>query len=446
MTTTSRNRQQMTSPPHGTEAGDSLWHKLFAVLAGGLLGLALLKFGNPIIFDKLIGRPNDMWEILFQPWPITWGYALLGILVLLSLKTVRFKSTAPSWLVFLPIAWLIWQCLAGLGTIEPTLTRPTLIHFASCVLWFYFGLFGLGNLRQMIFFWLPAIMSFILVLWIGFEQHYGGLEATRRFFYEQPDWQKYPPEYLKRMASDRIFSTLVYPNALAGAILLYLPASLASIWVFAHRLPRLSRCVVTGLVAYLGLACLFWSGSKAGWLIALLMTVVLMGQVPFPKKAKIGIAAIICAIGLIAFSAKFAGYFQKGATSVVARLDYWRAAVTVARQNLVLGSGPGTFSINYAKLKPPQAEMARLVHNDYLEQASDSGLIGMALYVSFLLGSIQFLYRKRRMELAVFWFPTWLGLLGWALHSFVEFPLYIPGLAWPAFALLGSLIGSGEGK
>jgi hypothetical protein len=34
----------------------------------------------------------------------------------------------------------------------------------------------------------------------------------------------------------------------------------------------------------------------------------------------------------------------------------------------------------------------------------------------------------------------WLGTLGWALQSFVEFGLYLPALAWPAFAFLGCLL------
>jgi hypothetical protein len=35
----------------------------------------------------------------------------------------------------------------------------------------------------------------------------------------------------------------------------------------------------------------------------------------------------------------------------------------------------------------------------------------------------------------------WLGVLGWSLQSLVEFGLYIPALAWPAFAFLGWLLG-----
>jgi hypothetical protein len=41
-------------------------------------------------------------------------------------------------------------------------------------------------------------------------------------------------------------------------------------------------------------------------------------------------------------------------------------------------------------------------------------------------------------------FAVWLGMLGWALQGFVEFGLYIPALAWPAFVMLGWLLDSGR--
>jgi hypothetical protein len=39
-------------------------------------------------------------------------------------------------------------------------------------------------------------------------------------------------------------------------------------------------------------------------------------------------------------------------------------------------------------------------------------------------------------------FSVWLGLMGWALQGLLEFGLYIPALAWPAFAFLGWLLGT----
>ena len=86
--------------------------------------------------------------------------------------------------------------------------------------------------------------------------------------------------------------------------------------------------------------------------------------------------------------------------------------------------------------------MAQLTHNDYLEQASDSGWLGAGAYAAFVIGSLICLGRHRQTIAAADHFAVWLGLLGWGLQSFVEFILYIPGLAWTAFALCGWLWGT----
>ena len=82
--------------------------------------------------------------------------------------------------------------------------------------------------------------------------------------------------------------------------------------------------------------------------------------------------------------------------------------------------------------------MTRLVHNNYLEQASDSGMVGFLSFAAFVFGSLGFLYRKLDGD----WvrFSVFLGALGWAIQGFVEFGLYIPALAWPAFFFLGWLL------
>ncbi len=149
-------------------------------------------------------------------------------------------------------------------------------------------------------------------------------------------------------------------------------------------------------------------------------------------------------MGLAGFFWKHSGFFKKGATSVVARFDYWQAAWRTTGTNPLFGTGPGTFSMPYKKIKRPEAEMARLTHNDYLEQASDSGVVGGVAYTLFIIGAVVWSFRKG----GVFddWQATavWLGVLGWALQGVIEFGLYIPALAWPAFTFLGWLLGRSE--
>ena len=415
------------------------WRAWCSTCFGLFLGLALLKFGNPVILDRLIDPPKDVWEWIFQPWPVRWGYVLLLLILGFGLPGIQLSRRMPKWVLLLPFVWLLWQAIAATWTIDAPLTKATLLHFGACVVCFYLGAFGLTPPQRGGGFQFGLMVAFALVLWTGFEQHYGGLEATRKMFYDQPNWQQSSPDFLKKIQSDRIFSTLVYPNALATAILLLLPLCLLTVWKTTRRLTDPSRAVIVGVVGYAAVACLFWSGSKSGWLIALVQVLAMVLRHPFSRQVKVGIVTMVLALGLTGFFVKNASYFRRGATSVSARFDYWRAALDTAVKNPIVGTGPGTFSVAYRQIKPPEAEMAQLTHNDYLEQASDSGLLGFLAYAGFVLGSVLLLPRSRGVTRPVETFVIWLGLLGWSLQSFVEFPLYIPALGWTAFTFLGWL-------
>lgn len=412
----------------------------FAAAVGLWLGLALLKFGNPVILDHLVEPPGDLWEVLWQAWPVSWGYALLAAVLGLGLMVMRWEWRPRHWLVWLPAAWLVWQGLASLQTVDGPLTRAVLKQFAACVVSFYLGLALLSRTRDLRWTWGLALAGFLWVIWIGLDQHFGGLEATRQYVRQQPNWQQLPADYLQKLQSNRIFSTLVYPNALAGAVLLWLPVCALSAWRRTRWLTTPTRSVVTGLVAAGALACLYWSGSKAGWLIALaLVATTALLKLNLPARLKLWLVVALVAVGLAGFFVKFAPYFRKGAGSVAARFDYWSAAVRIARERPLWGSGPGTFSVLYRRIKAPEAEMARLAHNDYLEQASDSGVLGAVLYATFIAGSLRRLRRVAEEDAERF--AVWLGLLGWSLQGLVEFGLYIPALAWPAFMFFGWLWG-----
>jgi O-antigen ligase len=438
------------------------WH---AALTGGLLAVALLKWGNPVTFEHLISPPENWEEFVWMAWPVQWAY--LGLIIYGAASVLAFSwimRPKPSrsrevkegegdlsnlrngrWIVWLPLIWLFWQFAAALGTVEPELTRKTLFHFSGCVLLFYAGYFVLSQVKDLRLMWFPLLVAFAYVLWTGFGQRYGGLEAVREMVYERPDWETLSPEFLQRISSARIFSTLVYPNALAGALLLFSPALLVAAWNLTAQWPRIARMLAVGLLGYGAAACLIWSGSKSGWLIALILGVVIFLRQPAQRKTKALLLGCLLLVGMSGFLARYADYFQRGATSVVARFEYWRAAAVILKKNPVLGSGPGTFQVSYAKIKPPEAEMARLAHNDYVQQASDSGLPGFLAYFIFVVGSLGFLYGRCLPQTSLVRFAVWLGLLAWALQGLSEFSLYIPALAWPAFLWLGWLWGHESG-
>src|SRR5262249_46287381 len=150
----------------------------------------------------------------------------------------------------------------------------------------------------------------------------------------------------KKISSSRIWGTLFYPNALAGVILLLLPMALGFIWSLRRRFTEGARMLLLGLLGIPALACLYWSGSKGGWL--LLVLIVLVGSLFLPWKGRIKLLLVgmVLVLGLAGFFWKYSSFFQKGATSVSARFDYWRAAITTASKHPLIGTGPGSFAIS----------------------------------------------------------------------------------------------------
>jgi O-antigen ligase len=212
------------------------------------------------------------------------------------------------------------------------------------------------------------------------------------------------------------------------------------VWQVTRNLRRATCLASVGLTTLLGAAGLFSSGSKSGWLIALAVGVFWLCRLKWARPFKWAMVIALLACGLTAFGLRFQNYFAKGATSVGARFDYWHVAARIALNQPVFGTGPGAFQRPYAEMKRPEAEMTRLVHNDYLEQFSDSGFVGgitYALWISLFLWLTgrRVWSRGNWLEFAIF-----AGLLGWFAQGLIEFSLFVPALAWTAFTLSGCLL------
>jgi O-antigen ligase len=415
--------------------------RIFALAFGGLLGLALLKFPNPAVVEHLIEAPTNAWEFALSGWPVRYAYPLFAILVLAGLALMRWVKTVPKLLALLPLAWLLWVILSAGQTIDPKVTRLTLVHFILCTTCFYLGLLIVGRLKGVGWFFGGVAGAFMLVLMTGFEQHFGGLEASRQnyWMYIYPTLKTPPPpELLKRMQSTRIFSTLFYANSLAGALLLITPLVLGLIADARARFTIGARWLLGAGVGVGAAGCLFWSGSKGGWLIALAMGVLVLLRLPVPRRVKVMVVSALLVAGVAGFTIRYLGFFQRGAPSVVQRFNYWNAALKNVAAHPWFGSGPGTFATVYARVKAPEAEMAKLTHNDYLQQASDSGLLAGILFI-FMIGWVLIATRKVWQSGDWLTFGVWLGLAGFAIQSTVEFGLYVPATGWCWFGMAGWL-------
>lgn len=442
--------------------------EIYAAVFGLFLGLSVVKFGNPVILDQVITVPNSLTSAWANAWPLHWAHWFLAAIVLiggaLALATKpRWPTTR--WLWVLPIIWAGWQLLSATQSPYRELTTATLWQYGGCAACYFLGALVIGPGRGWRFVTFGVLAAFAFCLVRAVDQKLFEFPSERQFLLEsqRSSWTNMPPEMFQELKHDnviintngadvlnpviiakyekgRVQGTLVYPNALAGIVLLLLPVAIVTVWQATRNFRRLTCVAAVGLIVFLGVGGLFWSGSKSGWLIALAVGVFWLYRLKWSPQLKWLVVIVLVAGGLIVFGLRFQSYFAKGATSVGARFDYWRAAAQVTMGHPAFGTGPGTFQRPYALLKRPDAEMARLVHNDYLEQFSDSGLVGgisYAVWIGLLFWTI-----GRRVWATGDWleFSVFAGLLAWFVQGLIEFSLFVPALAWTAFTLAGCLL------
>jgi hypothetical protein len=439
----------MTSKQKTAPDPPSVASVLFPLMAGAFFFITVVKFGSPVIIDRSIDPPRDASSAFYEMWPSHWGTWLFVPVAIGGLFAIEWKRVKFQWAWALPLVWLCWQCVSAAQTVSPALTKLTLTHFTICVSLFYLGFFARKGMANPWPVWASMGLALCWAMRAGLEQHFGGLEATRKMIAESPEFSGVnaklltDPEYLRRLASDRIFGTFGgYANSLAGGILLLLPLTMVFVWRLTPKVRHPIRVLFVLILGGCGLGCLYWSGSKAGWLVALVVGLVALGHSALPLKWRRWLIAGVLILGVAGFAYKYAGFFHKERNSVGARFVYWRAALIVTKDHPLLGTGPGTFQIPFARIKQPTDEMARLCHNDYLEQASDSGIFGFVSYTAMIVAFIFILYRYSSNNRPMDWlyFAVWLGILGLCLHSLVEFHLYVPALAWPMFFVCGWLM------
>ena len=442
--------------------------EFYALAFGFFLGLAILKFGNPVILDSKITPPNSLSEFWNYAWPTHWAsWILVPLAIAGATLAVMEKSSWPriKWLWLLPLLWFGWQLFSAVETAYPNLAAMTLSQFFGCVVCYFLGAFLFGNKRALYFLLVGILAAFTFCLVRAVDQKVFEYPQSHQMLLEgeRSGWTNVPPEMLFQMKQEgvvittngvdmanpiildkfkkgRVSGTLVYPNALAGAILLLFPVSLALAFGATKKLKPPIRSAAIALTLFLGGAGFFWTGSKLGWLIAIATGGLFLFRLNWSTRFKFAVLGLIVFASLGIFAVRFQNYFAAGATSVGARFDYWRAAVQTTADNPLLGTGPGTFQKPYSKLKSPDAEMARLAHNDYLEQFSDSGIPGGIFYAAWIFLALAGIARRVWKSGNQTAFAVFAGLLGWFVQGIGEFSLFIPALAWTAFALLGCLL------
>jgi O-antigen ligase len=197
----------------------------------------------------------------------------------------------------------------------------------------------------------------------------------------------------------------------------------------------------------------FYSRSRMGVfsIIVSLILMALLGQLKIGHRAWVSLTLIIlaCAIGY-AFWIGMDPIFQR--FEVLTRGSYiersesrillWRSAVSLIKDYPLFGTGLGTFGFAYRRFQVIFPNMfVDHAHCDYIEFASDVGLLGSVLLfapIFYLLGKMlrAFLSEQSRYRRSVL-----LGCIGsvsaMLIHTLVDFNLQIPANALVFAVILG---------
>lgn len=425
-----------------------------AVVAGMavLSFLAPLKFTNPVVLYNVVHRPENGWEWLVVMWPNAVFYMLLIPLAMAGLwlavraqKMVQDKngsSVEPrtsnfehkTWL--LPFFFLLVQLASAFGTVDGMLTQTVICLFCSLVAGYFFGAMFLKDGDDLRWVALGWLLGSVMVGLSGILQANGGLEETMRFLQVHPEWAQKHPQLWKWVESNRIFATFTSPNALGGYIA-------SAVFILAAWCLSGKGRVVGGTVILMLLYCLWRSQSKGSYGVLFITVALAVLMLIQCRKTAWLVAGAVLILSLIGFGLGYGSHaLEKGKKTLEARVGYWRAAWEIGRDHPILGSGPGTFAQMYPRYKRPEDEATVLVHNNYLQMWSDGGLLGLAAFVMWLPGTLwQWAWRWRRAPPPDRMVPTllWCACVAFALHSLMDFDLYMISNAWPVFVLLGYL-------
>jgi len=421
---------------------------------------------------------------------IAFGLALLGAgvgpLAPTVEATVTLRLLVHMFFLLAVALWLVAMALDGRFSIHRTGMGAACLLFAGAVVASVVNASYRYPAALTAFFWLTNMLAFIYLVheararraraWMlavicasafvvalhGIHQHEVELrEALERLTRDPTGVLQalhLPPQMAfdleGRIRSQRVFSTFVVPNSLAGYLALVFPAFLG-LWLdrLRRREPGEGRFLAVVGVVLLGpvLVALFFTKSKGGALAFLAGTAALglwaFRHVLWRRRLQVFGAGLLLLVmmgvaqvsGLLPPPRDYLG-------SLAVRRGYWRAGLTLFERHPVSGIGLDNFADAYAAVKLPSEQEARRAHNDYIQVAAEMGLTGLVLYAALWVAFWRRVWRRKAEPVlppaeaavspaAAIAGVAALGTLIFTIEAFAGGTLHTaeggPGRAWP---------------
>ena len=232
-----------------------------------------------------------------------------------------------------------------------------------------------------------------------------------------------------------IYGSYVNHDHYAGLMEMLVPIPL--VVSMGHLFSGGKRALVA-FCAVLMASTIFLSGSRGG-MIAFVLEIVLFAALTLvqrrnPRVALAAVAGCVLVLAFLVFLGKGQVLGRLGDLGPGIRLDMTKDSIRMFFHRPVWGWGLGTFPTVYPSYRSFYTNLfINEAHNDYAQLLVETGLLGFALMVWFLVR----LYRhglptSRRWEFkwdGALSLAALLGCTGILFHSFVDFNLQIPANA-----------------
>lgn len=354
-------------------------------------------------------------------------------------------------------------------SIKPLFTLQELFRFASFAAFYYLSVQLLADRRRLKTALSVCLVAAGAIAFIGIIQSFAGNGRIYWLFDPGPD---------------AFFGPFFYRNHFAGYMAMLLPVCLALFLLerplggdqepLRLRVVRLidglrhSAAFRYGLIALLLLASILLSQSRTGISVAVLTSggMLLAGRKLFrlnrSSPALIALLAILAMVfvgrtGIDQLDTRFGqtvdedGLSETGKT-ITGRTGPWNDALGIVRDFPLTGSGMGTFFAIFPSYgTDPDLAPQRQAHNEYLETATDGGLVAVALVAAFLALVFRqnlHLYRQRRDAFARHVaMGAFTGVLALLLHSITDYQFHqTAAVPLTFFFLLGVLTTAIHGR
>src|SRR6185295_2415332 len=346
-----------------------------------------------------------VWVVVFAiPWEnvlilpgvgtITRLLGMIAVAIGICVILVRGRLRRPSPFHWLALVFLLYSCASLFWTIdrEQSIDRLSKSVQIMALLWLIWEATGTASRRA------ALMQAYVLGAWVTVYQTYGMFRAG-----------------IGRVGGTRFAASENFnPNDMGFLLVLALPLA----WLLGLTHKNAILRWVNRLYLPAGLFTISLTGSRSGLILACLTLLIVPWSLPqLNMRLKIVTAAILTAGVMLALTYAPERTLARLSTTSTEltqgdlndRTEIWRAGMEVLPEYMIIGSGAGS----YSKAVREALGAEHSAHSAYVSVVVELGFIGLILFVTLLVVSLQHARLAppaERKVLIILWLTLFVGL------------------------------------